>query len=180
MYLKKIPWINKVTCLKTKNILVNSVYFQPIWKGIHVLFPGLCNSDKACFWYKVMDNTLVSICFQIVLVHSNSSLCNRTLISTAMDGYKIWFMPIYEQCSNNTVLPNKAVIQLRFLVIIWSLWVNTQNYNITRTTHDKAMWPRRGGKQKQGTQQLQSIVQRKSCLIAGASGFCYPASDFCS
>ena len=157
------------------------MYFQPIWKGIHILFPVLCNSNKACFRYKVMDNTLVSICFQIVLVHSNFSLCNRTLIFTAMDGHKIWFMPTYEHCSNNTVLPNKAVIQFRFLVIIWSsLWVNTQNYNITSTTNDKAMWPRRGGKQKQGTQQLQSSVQRKSCLIAGTSGFCYPASYFCS
>ena len=167
MYLKKIPWINKVTCLKTKKSVVNSVNCQPIWKGIHILFPVLCNSDKACFWCKVMDNMLVSICFQIVLVHSNFSLCNRTLIFTAMDGYKIWFMPIYEQCSNNTVLPNKAVIQLRFLVIIWSsLWVNTQNYNITSTTNDKAMWPWRGGKQKQGNQPLQPSVQRKSCLIA--------------
>ena len=147
--------------------MVNSVYFQPIWKGIHILFPVLCNSGKACLWCRVMDNTLTSICFQIILVHSNFSLCNRTLIFTAMDGYKIWFMPIYEHSSNNTVLPNKAVIRFRFLVTIWSsLRVNTQNFNITSTANDKAMWPWRGGKQKQGNQPLQPSVQRKSCLIA--------------
>ena len=143
------------------------MYFQPIWKGIHILFPVLCNSGKACLWCRVMDNTLISICFQIILVHSNFSLCNRTLIFTAMDGYKIWFMPIYEHSSNNTVLPNKAVIRFRFLVTIWSsLRLNTQNFNITSTTNDKEMWPWRGGKQKQGNQPLQPSVQRKSCLIA--------------
>ena len=147
------------------------MYFQPIWKGIHNLFPVLCNySNQACFWCKVMDNTLVSICFQITLVHSNFSLCLQPYLNFHCNG---WLQDLshannlYEHCCNNTVLPNKAVIQLRFLVIIWSsLWVNTQNYNITSTTNDKAMWPRRGGKQKQGTQPLQSSVQRKSCLIA--------------
>ena len=99
MYLKKIPWINKVTCLKTKKIVVNSVYCQPIWKGIHILFPVLCNSDKACFWCKVMDNMFVSICFQIVLVHSNFSLCNRTLFSLQ------WMVTRFDSCQyTNSVL----------------------------------------------------------------------------
>ena len=107
-FFSKENTMNKKSYLpKNKKNCVNSVYFQLIWKDIHILFPVLCNSNKACFRCKVMDNTLVSICFQIVLVHSNFSLCNRTLIFTAMDGYKIWFMPIYEHCSTIQSFPTK-------------------------------------------------------------------------
>ena len=113
------------------------MYFQPIWKGIHILFPVLCNSGKACLWCRVMDNTLISICFQIILVHSNFSLCNRTLIFTAMDGYKIWFMPIYEHSSNNTVLPNKAVIRFRFLVTIWSSVSSSEHPKLQHNKHNQ-------------------------------------------